>query len=82
MLGNLPLLYGVLQMGPQMDHFQWLLVTLATGIGGSLLSIGSAAGIGLMGVARGQYTFMSHLKWLPVLLLGYAAAIAAHYALN
>lgn len=81
-LGNLPLLYGVLQMGPQMDHFQWLLVTLATGIGGSLLSIGSAAGIGLMGVARGQYTFISHLKWLPVLFLGYVAAIAAHYLLN
>ena len=81
-LGNLPLLYGVLQMGPEMNHFQWLLVTLTTGIGGSLLSVGSAAGIGLMGVAKGQYTFISHLKWMPVLLLGYAAAIGAHYALN
>lgn len=81
-LGNIPLLYGVLQMQPQMDHFQWLLITLTTGVGGSLLSIGSAAGVGLMGVARGHYTFYSHLKWFPVLLLGYAAAIGAHYILN
>jgi Na+/H+ antiporter NhaD/arsenite permease-like protein len=81
-LGNIPLLFGVLQMNPEMDHFQWLLITLTTGVGGSLLSIGSAAGIGLMGVAKGHYTFFSHLKWLPVLLLGYAAAIGAHYALN
>lgn len=81
-LGNLPLLFGVLQMAPQMDHFQWLLVTLTTGIGGSLLSIGSAASIGLMGVAKGKYTFISHLKWTPILLAGYAGAIATHYALN
>lgn len=81
-LGNIPLLFGVLQMNPQMDHFQWLLITLTTGVGGSLLSIGSAAGVGLMGTARRQYTFFSHLKWLPVLLLGYSASIAAHYILN
>lgn len=82
LVDNIPVMYAILQMNPQMDHFQWLLVTLTTGIGGSLLSIGSAAGVALMGIARGQYTFTSHLKWFPVLLLGYAAAIAAHYLIN
>ena len=47
-----------------------------------MLSIGSAAGVALMGVARGYYTFVSHLKWAPVIMLGYAAAIAMHFAIN
>ncbi|HEY8191518.1 MAG TPA: sodium:proton antiporter NhaD, partial [Alphaproteobacteria bacterium] len=78
---NIPIMFAILSMQPDMNHFQWLLVTLTTGVGGSLLSIGSAAGVALMGVARGHYTFASHLRWTPVLMLGYAAAIAAHYLL-
>lgn len=81
-IDNIPVMYAVLSMDPHMDHFQWLLVTLSAGVGGTLLSIGSAAGVALMGAARGQYTFMSHLRWTPVLLLGYFASIATHYALN
>ena len=49
---------------------------------GSLLSIGSAAGVALMGEARGKYTFFSHLKWAPVIGLGYAASIYAHFLIN
>lgn len=82
LIDNIPVMFAVLSMNPPLDHFQWLLVTLTTGIGGSLLSIGSAAGVALMGVARGQYTFFAHLKWTPVLLLGYAAAVGAHFLLN
>ena len=82
LIDNIPVMFAVLSMEPHMDHFQWLLITLTAGVGGSLLSIGSAAGVALMGVARGQYTFMSHLKWTPILLLGYAAAIAAHFLIN
>lgn len=82
LLDNIPLMFAVLQMNPDMDHFQWLLITLTTGVGGTLLSIGSAAGVALMGTARGHYTFFGHLKWLPVLSLGYAASIAAHYYFN
>lgn len=81
-IDNIPVMFAILSMNPDMPEFQWLLVTLACGVGGTMLSIGSAAGVALMGVARGQYTFMSHLKWTPVLILGYAAAIAAHYLLN
>ena len=63
-------------------HAQWLLVTLTAGVGGSLLSIGSAAGVALMGQARGFYTFGGHLKWMPAIALGYAASIWVHILLN
>ena len=56
-----------------MDMGQWLLITLTAGVGGSLLSIGSAAGVALMGQARGIYTFFAHLKWAWAILLGYAS---------
>jgi Na+/H+ antiporter NhaD/arsenite permease-like protein len=81
-IDNIPMMYAVLTMNPDMSHGQWLLITLTAGVGGSLLAIGSAAGVALMGIARGQYTFMSHLKWSPIVLLGYAASIAAHMWLN
>lgn len=81
-IDNIPVMFAVLTMDPQMTHFQWLLVTLTAGIGGSLLSIGSAAGVALMGVAHGKYTFFSHLKWFPVLLIGYILAVATHFAIN
>ena len=79
---NIPVMFAVLTMNPDMPHFQWLLVTLTAGVGGSMLSIGSAAGVALMGQARGQYTFFSHLKWTPVIALGYGASIWVHMLLN
>lgn len=81
-LDNIPMMVAVLQMQPQMDTGQWLLVTLTAGVGGSLLSIGSAAGVALMGQAHGQYTFFSHLRWTWAIALGYAASIAVHLLLN
>jgi Na+/H+ antiporter NhaD/arsenite permease-like protein len=75
-------MFAVLTMQPDMPVGQWLLVTLTAGVGGSLLSIGSAAGVALMGQARGVYTFFGHLKWTPVIALGYAASIWVHVALN
>lgn len=79
---NIPVMFAVLTMDPSMSMGNWLLVTLTAGVGGSLLSIGSAAGVALMGAARGQYTFFGHLKWAPVIALGYAASIAAHLWMN
>ena len=79
---NIPVMFAVLTMEPNMPHGQWLLVTLTAGVGGSLLSIGSAAGVALMGQARGKYTFFSHLKWTPAIALGYAASIWAHMWIN
>jgi len=79
---NGTIMLAVLTMAPDISQGQWLLVTLTTGVGGSLLAVGSAAGVGLMGQAKGVYTFTSHLKWMPAILLGYLASIAAHFALN
>ena len=79
---NIPLMFAVLTMDPAMSDGQWLLITLTCGVGGSMLSIGSAAGVALMGQARGFYGFASHLKWTPVVALGYGASIVVHYWVN
>ena len=79
---NIPVMFAVLTMYPEMSEGQWLLVTLTAGVGGSMLSIGSAAGVALMGQARGMYTFFGHLKWAPVIALGYAASIYVHFLVN
>lgn len=81
-IDNIPMMYAVLSMRPDMPEVQWLLVTLTAGVGGSLLSVGSAAGVALMGQARGTYTFMVHLKWFPAILLGYFASILMHFWVN
>jgi Na+/H+ antiporter NhaD/arsenite permease-like protein len=81
-IDNIPIMYAVLTMNPDMSHGQWLLVTLTAGVGGSLLSIGSAAGVALMGQARGTYTFFAHLKWTWAVALGYAASIWVHLWIN
>jgi NhaD family Na+/H+ antiporter len=79
---NIPVMFAVLTMNPDMAIGQWLLVTLTAGVGGSMLSIGSAAGVALMGQARGAYTFFVHLKWTPIIAVGYLASIAAHMWIN
>jgi len=79
---NIPVMFAVLEMYPDMSQGQWLLVTLTAGVGGSMLSIGSAAGVAVMGQARGIYTFFAHLKWAWAVVLGYAASIATHMWLN
>ena len=81
-IDNIPLIFAVLTMDPVMSHGQWLLVTLTSAVGGSLLSIGSAAGVALMGVAPKHYTFISHLKWTWAVALGYAVSIVAHMTIN
>lgn len=75
---NIPIMYAVLQMNPPLDHGQWLLITLTAGVGGSMLSVGSAAGVALMGVSRGHYTFLGHLRWSWAVALGYVLSILTH----
>jgi Na+/H+ antiporter NhaD/arsenite permease-like protein len=81
-LDNIPVMVAVLAMSPAMDTGQWLLVTLTAGVGGSLLSVGSAAGVALMGQARGTYTFLAHLRWSWAVALGYVASVLVHFAVN
>lgn len=79
---NGTIMLSVLTMAPDISEGQWLLVTLTAGVGGSMLAVGSAAGVGLMGQAKGIYTFTSHLKWTPVIVLGYLGSIATHFLIN
>jgi Na+/H+ antiporter NhaD/arsenite permease-like protein len=79
---NGTLMFAVLTMHPDISQGEWLLLTLTLGVGGSLLAIGSAPGIGLLGFTKGQYTFSSHLKWCPAILLGYFASIGVLFLIN
>lgn len=81
-IDNIPVMFAVITMDPSMSQGHWLLITLTAGVGGSLLSVGSAAGVALMGQARGIYTFMGHLRWMPVIMLGYIASVLIHLWLN
>ena len=76
---NVPVMSAILKADPAMDKAQWMLVTLTAGVGGSLISFGSAAGVGVMGRMRGIYTFSSHMKYAWTILLGYALSIAIWY---
>jgi len=82
LVDNGTLMFAVLSMRPDIPQGQWLLLTLTLGVGGSLLAIGSAPGIGLLGVTKGRYSFLVHLKWCPLILLGYFAAIGVHFLVN
>lgn len=79
---NIPIMFAVLQMEPDMVLGQWLLITLTAGVGGSMLAIGSAAGVAVMGQARGIYTFFAHLRWSWAVVVGYGASIVCHLMLN
>lgn len=79
---NIPVMFAILTMNPGMNTFQWLLVTMTAGVGGSLLSVGSAAGVALMGQSKGMYSFFSHMKWSWAIALGYVASIYAHFLIN
>jgi Na+/H+ antiporter NhaD/arsenite permease-like protein len=81
-IDNGTIMFAVLTMHPDISQGQWLLVTLTAGVGGSLLAIGSAAGVGLMGQMKGHYTFSAHLKWMPVILLGFLGSVATHFFIN
>jgi len=76
---NVPVMSAILKSSPQMGIDQWLLVTLTAGIGGSLISFGSAAGVGVMGRLRGIYTFGSHLKLAWTVLAGYILSLILWY---
>ena len=76
---NIPVMSAVLKANPAMDLSQWMLVTLTAGVGGSMISFGSAAGVGVMGKLHGIYTFGSHMKYSWTIVIGYFASIAIWY---
>ena len=76
---NVPVMSAILKANPTMEVDQWMLVTMTAGIGGSLISFGSAAGVGVMGKMHGIYTFSSHMKYAWTILVGYVVSIAIWY---
>lgn len=76
---NVPVMSAVLKANPSIDHAQWMLVTMSAGIGGSLISFGSAAGVGVMGKMHGIYTFASHMKLSWTVLVGYIVSLVVWY---
>ena len=79
---NVPVMSAVLKANPNMGvdtQSQWMLVTMTAGVGGSLISFGSAAGVGVMGKMHGIYTFASHMKFAWTILVGYIVSIAVWY---
>jgi len=79
---NVPVMSAVLKASPDMGadaQSQWMLVTMTAGIGGSLISFGSAAGVGVMGKMHGIYTFASHMKYAWTILVGYIISIIVWY---
>ena len=76
---NVPVMSAILKSSPEMGLDQWLLVTLTAGIGGSLISFGSAAGVGVMGRLHGIYTFGSHMRHAWTILVGYIASMIVWY---
>ncbi|WP_024788993.1 sodium:proton antiporter NhaD [Lebetimonas sp. JH292] len=78
-IDNVPVMAAILKADPPMDAAQWMLVTMTAGIGGSLISFGSAAGVGVMGRMRGIYTFNTHIKYAWAVLIGYLLSCAIWY---
>lgn len=76
---NVPVMSAVLKASPDMDLSQWMLVTLTAGVGGSLISFGSAAGVGVMGKLHGIYTFGAHMRVSWTILIGYIVSVAVWY---
>ena len=76
---NVPVMSAVLKASPAMGLDQWMLVTMTAGVGGSLISFGSAAGVGVMGKLPGIYTFGSHMKYSWMILIGYIVSCSIWY---
>ena len=79
---NVPVMSAVLKSNPDMGvdaHAQGMLVTMTAGVGGSLISFGSAAGVGVMGKLHGIYTFGAHMKLAWTVLIGYIVSVSVWY---
>lgn len=82
---NVPIVAGAMGMYsievyPQ-DHEFWTLLAYCAGTGGSVLIIGSAAGIAAMGLLKIDFLwYLKHVAWLA--LLGYLAGMAAYIFAN
>ena len=81
-IDNVPLVAGAMGMYTfPMDHVFWIFLAYCAGTGGSLLIIGSAAGVAVMGMEK--IDFIWYLKHItPYALLGYLAGAGCYVLLN
>ncbi len=79
---NVPLVAGVMGMyNFPMDHTLWVYLSYCAGTGGSLLIIGSAAGVAVMGMEKIDFVwYLKHIT--PYALLGYLAGAGCYYLLD
>jgi Na+/H+ antiporter NhaD/arsenite permease-like protein len=67
------------------DHFFWEFLAYCAGTGGSILIIGSAAGVAAMGMERIQFGwYLKKIAWLALIgyLAGAAVFLLQHYLLH
>ncbi len=75
---NVPLTAALLKSDITMAPSQWLVLTYAVGVGGSLLVIGSAAGIVAMSKVQGL-SFGAYLRFMGQLLAAYTVGFGGSY---
>ena len=81
-LDNVPLTAAVIKMLPEgINSIYWVLLAITAGTGGSILIIGSAAGVAAMGQVE-DLTFAEYFKkgTIPA-LMGYFAAVVTWYVM-
>lgn len=86
---NVPLVSGAIQMYdpvsyPELavtNHPFWQFLAYCAGTGGSILIIGSAAGVAVMGIERVEFFwYVKRISWLA--LIGYFAGVAVFLAMQ
>lgn len=84
---NVPLVAGCMGMYTNLvgdyavDGLFWQLLAYCAGVGGSLLIIGSAAGVVVMGLERISFGwYLKHISWL--VLIGYVVGIVTYWLQN
>jgi NhaD family Na+/H+ antiporter len=83
-IDNVPLVAATMGMYPleqfATDHSLWMMIAYAAGTGGSILIIGSAAGVALMGMEKIDFVTYMKKASIPV-LIGYLAGMGAYLIL-
>lgn len=82
---NVPLVAGCMGMYPMaatgdfaQDGIFWQLLAYCAGVGGSMLIIGSAAGVVVMGLEKITFGwYMKHISWIA--FVGYLAGIVCYF---
>ncbi len=81
LIDNVPLTAALLKSNLEMSTAEWMGLTYAVGVGGSLLVIGSAAGIVAMSKIS-ELTFASYFRSLFALLIAFTVGFLAVYGVG